>query len=199
MKLSKIIKNGIIDENPILVQLVGLCSVLAVSNTAMNSLAMSGAVLAVLLGSNIVISLLRNVIPDKIRIPLFVVVIATFVTLVEMFIRAFAPAIYQSLGIFIPLIVVNCIILARAESFAYKNGILSSAVDAIGQGLGYTAAIVVLGSLRELIGSGSIFGIAVFGESFKPAAIFVAPPGAFIILGILIALFNTALKKRATN
>lgn len=199
MRLLKILKNGIINENPILVQLIGMCSVLAVSNTALNSLAMSGAVLAVLIGSNVVISLLRGFIPEKIRIPIFVVVIATFVTMVEMFIRAYSPAIYQSLGIFIPLIVVNCLILARAESFAYKNGIVSSIVDALGQGLGYTVAIVVLGTLRELIGSGSVFGLSVFGESFQPAAIFVAPPGAFILLGILIAIFNTMIKKKATN
>ena len=199
MKLSKIFINGIISENPILVQLVGMCSVLAVSGTAMNSIAMSLAVITVLLGSNIVISLMRKVIPDKIRIPIFIVVIATFVTMVQMFIKAYAPAINQSLGIFIPLIVVNCLILARAEAFAYKNGVVASIVDALGQGLGYTLAIVVLGSLREILGSGSIFGISLFGDSFQPAGIFVAAPGAFILLGILTAIFNTLMKKKATN
>lgn len=199
MRLLKILKNGIINENPILVQLVGMCSVLAVSTTAINSVAMGAAVIVVLVGSNLVISLLRGFIPDKIRIPIFVVVIATFVTIVEMFIRAYAPAIYQSLGIFIPLIVVNCIILARAESFAYKNGIIASTVDGIGMGLGYTISLLILGSIREVIGSGSIFGYSLFSESFQPAAIFVAPPGAFILLGILIAIFNTVLKKKATN
>ena len=199
MKLSKIFINGIISENPILVQLVGMCSVLAVSGTAINSLAMSLAVITVLLGSNIVISLMRKVIPEKIRIPIFIVVIATFVTMVQMFIKAYAPAINQSLGIFIPLIVVNCLILARAEAFAYKNGVVASIVDALGQGLGYTLAIVVLGSLREILGSGSIFGISLFGDSFQPAGIFVAAPGAFILLGILTAIFNTLMKKKATN
>ena len=199
MKLSKIFINGIISENPILVQLVGMCSVLAVSGTAMNSIAMSLAVITVLLGSNIVISLMRKVIPDKIRIPIFIVVIATFVTMVQMFIKAYAPAINQSLGIFIPLIVVNCLILARAEAFAYKNGVVSSIVDALGQGLGFTLAIVVLGSLREILGTGSIFGFSLFGDSFQPAGIFVAAPGAFILLGILTAIFNTLMKKKATN
>ena len=199
MKPLQILKNGIIYENPILVQLVGMCSVLAVSNTATNSLAMTVAVFVVLLGSNVVISLLRKVIPDKIRIPIFIVIIATFVTIVQMLLRAFAPAIYSSLGIFIPLIVVNCLILARAEAFAYKNGVVASIIDAIGQGLGYGLAIVVLGCLREILGSGSVFGISLFGEAFQPAAIFVAAPGAFILLGILTALFNTVLKKKATN
>jgi len=199
LKPLQILKNGIIYENPILVQLVGMCSVLAVSNTATNSLAMTVAVFVVLLGSNVVISLLRKVIPDKIRIPIFIVIIATFVTIVQMLLRAFAPAIYSSLGIFIPLIVVNCLILARAEAFAYKNGVVASIIDAIGQGLGYGLAIVVLGCLREILGSGSVFGISLFGEAFQPAAIFVAAPGAFILLGILTALFNTVLKKKATN
>jgi len=199
LKPLQILKNGIIYENPILVQLVGMCSVLAVSNTATNSLAMTVAVFVVLLGSNVVISLLRKVIPDKIRIPIFIVIIATFVTIVQMLLRAFAPDIYSSLGIFIPLIVVNCLILARAEAFAYKNGVVASIIDAIGQGLGYALAIVVLGCLREILGSGSVFGISLFGEAFQPAAIFVAAPGAFILLGILTALFNTVLKKKATN
>lgn len=199
MKPLDLIKNGIIKENPILVQLVGMCSVLAVSNTATNSAAMSLAVVAVLLGSNIVISLMRKVIPSKIRIPIFIVVIATFVTMVQMVIRAYAPAIYQSLGIFIPLIVVNCLILARAEAFAYKNGVFPSIIDAIGQGLGYSLAIIVLGILREVIGAGSVFGISLFGESFQPAAMFVAAPGAFILLGILVAIFNKVVNKKATN
>ena len=199
MKLSKIFINGIISQNPILVQLVGMCSVLAVSGTAINSLAMSLAVITVLLGSNIVISLMRKIIPEKIRIPIFIVVIATFVTIVQMFIKAYAPAVNESLGIFIPLIVVNCLILARAEAFSYKNGVVPSIVDALGQGLGFTFAIVALGSLREILGSGSIFGISLFGEAFQPAGIFVAAPGAFILLGILTAIFNTLMKKKATN
>lgn len=199
MKLSKIFKNGIVSENPIFVQLIGMCSVLAVSTTAVNSIAMGVAVIAVLVGSNIAISLLRKFIPDEIRIPVFIVVIATFVTIVDMFLNAYAPEIYAALGIFIPLIVVNCLILARAEAFAYSNGVVASAVDGLGMGVGYLLAIATLGVLREILGSGTIFGIALFGESFQPAAIFVAPPGAFILLGILIAIYKSVLKKRATN
>jgi len=204
LKLSKILKDGIFKDNPVLIQLVGLCSVLAVTNTVVNAFSMGLAVIAVLVGANLVISLLRNVIPGKIRIPAFIVVIATFVTMVELFMKAFARPIYASLGIFIPLIVVNCIILARAESFAYKNKVLPSIVDGLGNGLGYTFAVVVLAFIRELFGAGTILGgtsleIKVFGEAFQPAGIFVAPPGAFIVLGILIAVFISLSKKKATN
>lgn len=204
MKLSNILKDGIIKNNPVLVQLVGLCSVLAVTSAMVNAFSMGMAVTAVLIGSNVVISILRNVIPKKIRIPAFIVVIATFVTIIEMFMKAFAQPIYEALGIFIPLIVVNCIILARAESFAYKNKVLPSAIDGLGMGLGYTLAVLILSTLREVLGSGTLFTntaleIKLFGESFQPAAIFVAPPGAFILLGILIAVFNILSKKKATN
>lgn len=199
MKPLKILRNGILDENPVLIQLVGLCSVLAVSTTALNSLAMGVAVIAVLLGSNIVISLIRNLVPDKIRIPVFIVVIATFVSIVQMMLRAYLPAIYESLGIFIPLIVVNCLILARAESFASKNGVIASIIDGVGQGLGFTLAITILGILREVLGAGTIFGIELFGSSFEPAAVFVAAPGAFILLGIMGAVFNKLVKRGTTN
>lgn len=199
MKLSKILKNGIFKDNPVLIQLVGLCSVLAVTNTVVNAFSMGMAVIAVLVGANLVVSLLRNVIPAKIRIPAFIVVIATFVTMVELFMKAFAPPIYESLGIFIPLIVVNCIILARAESFAYKNKVIPSIVDGLGNGLGYTLAVVLLAFVRELFGAGTVLGFHVFGESFQPAAIFVAPAGAFIVLGILTAVFISLSKKKATN
>ena len=204
MKLFNIFKNGIIKENPVLVQLVGLCSVLAVSTNVVNGLSMGLAVIAVLVGSNVVISLLRNIIPDKIRIPAFVVVIATFVTIIEMFLNAYAQPIYQSLGIFLPLIVVNCIILARAESFAYKNKLLPSVIDGLGMGLGYTWVLALLGLIREVFGSGTIFSgtsfaMQVFGEAYQPVGIFVAPPGAFILLGIMIAVFNTLIKKKATS
>ncbi|WFA09481.1 electron transport complex subunit E [Tissierella sp. Yu-01] len=199
MKFSNIIKNGIISENPILVSLIGMCSVLAVSSSAINSIAMGASVIAVLTCSNIAISLLRKFIPNEIRIPVFIVVIATFVTIVDMFLKAYAPDIYAALGIFIPLIVVNCLILARAEAFAYTNGVIASAVDGFAMGLGYTLAITILGVLREILGAGSVFGISLFGESFQPAAIFVAAPGAFILLGILIAIFRTAQKKVAAN
>ena len=199
MKPLKILKNGIIDENPVLVQVVGLCSVLAVSTTAMNSLAMGVAVIAVLLGSNTVISLMKNFVPDKIRIPIYIVVIATFVSVVQMVLRAYLPDIYDSLGIFIPLIVVNCLILARAESFASKNGVISSIIDGIGQGLGFTLAIGILGILREVLGAGTLFGMELFGNGFEPAAVFVAAPGAFILLGIMAAVFNKLVKKGTTN
>lgn len=196
MKISSIIRNGLVKENPIFVQLIGMCSVLAVSNSFKNSIGMSVAVIAVLTLSNIVISIIRKFTPDKIRIPIFIVVIATFVTMTEMFMNAYVQPLYKALGIFLPLIVVNCLILARAESFASKNGVFKSVIDGLAMGLGYTVAIAVLGAIREIIGAGSIWGISLFGESFQPAAIFVAPPGAFILLGILIALYNIFIKKR---
>lgn len=199
MKLLNIFKNGLIKENPIFVQLLGMCSVLAVTSNVMNSLAMGAAVTAVLVGSNFVISLLRNVIPDKIRIPAFIVVIATFVTIIEMFMKAYAQPMYNSLGIFLPLIVVNCIILARAEAFAFKNPVIPSIVDGVSMGLGYTFAVVLLGSVREILGAGSFLGKELFGASFQPAAIFVQPPGAFILLGIIIAIFNIFKNKKTSS
>lgn len=199
MKLSKVFKDGIIKDNPIFVQLIGMCSVLAVTTAAKNGLAMGLAVTGVLLGSNIVVSLLRKVIPDKVRIPAFIVVIATFVTIVEMFMEAYTQDLYNELGIFIPLIVVNCIILARAEAFASKNGVLASAVDALGMGVGYTIALLILSSLREILGAGSFFEKMLFGVNFEPALIFIMPPGAFILLGILIGIFNGIRKKKETT
>ncbi|MDR7857053.1 electron transport complex subunit E [Tissierella sp.] len=199
MKLFKIFKNGIASENPIFVQLVGMCSTLAITTNVLNSIAMGAAVTVVLIGSNFVISLLRNVIPDKIRIPAFVVVIATFVTIIEMFMKAYAQPIYQALGIFLPLIVVNCIILARAEAFAFKNKIIPSVVDGLSMGIGYTIALVILGSIREIFGAGTFLGKALFGASFQPAGIFVQPPGAFIVLGILIGVFNLVKNKKTTS
>lgn len=199
MNLFKIFKNGIVKDNPVLVQLIGMCSVLAITINVVNSLAMGLAVTAVLVGSNFVISLLRNVIPNKIRIPAFVVVIATFVTIIEMFMKAYAQPIYKSLGIFLPLIVVNCIILARAEAFAFKNKIIPSIIDGLGMGLGYTVAVVILGSIREILGSGTFMDIKLFGENFQAAGIFVMPPGAFILLGILIAIFNVVKNKKASS
>lgn len=199
LKSSKVFYNGLIKENPIFVQLIGMCSVLAVTTSAINGLAMGLAVTGVLVGSNLVISLLRKVIPDKIRIPAFVVVIATFVTIVEMFMKAYTQDLYNALGIFIPLIVVNCIILARAEAFASKNNAIKSTVDGLGMGFGYTLALLVLGSLREILGAGSIFGMNLFGLSYQPALIFIMPPGAFILLGILIAIFNSVMKKKAVK
>lgn len=200
MKISEIFKNGILKDNPVLVQLVGLCSVLAVTNTVVNAFSMGLAVIAVLVSSNIVVSLLRKVIPKKIRIPAFIVIIATFVTIVEMLMKAFAQPIYQSLGIFIPLIVVNCVILARAESFAYKNKVFISAMDGLAMGLGYMVSVVLLALIRETIGAGTLFAgtdfvINVFGKGYQPAAIFVGPAGAFIVLGILVAIFKVIIEK----
>lgn len=195
MKLSKVFNNGLFKENPIFVQLVGMCSTLAVTTSVKNGLAMGIAVTFVLMGSNLVISLLRNVIPDKIRIPAFVVVIATFVTIIDMFMKAYSPELYSALGIFIPLIVVNCIIFARAEAFASKNGIVPSIVDGLGMGLGYTMALAILAAVRELFGAGTLLGYQIMPEAYQPAAIAIMPPGAFIILGILIGIFNKVRMK----
>lgn len=190
MNLFKIIKNGIIDENPIFSQVLGMCPTLAVTTSAANGLGMGLATTAVLTMSNLAISLLRKVIPSKIRIPAYVVVIATFVTIVGMLLKAYVPALDKSLGLFIPLIVVNCIILARAESFASKNSVVSAAADGIGMGLGFALSLTLLGSVREILGAGSIFGHMIFGEAFKPAIIMILPPGAFLALGMMLAMFK---------
>lgn len=197
MNLGKIFKNGIIDDNPTFVQVIGMCPTLAVTSSAINGMGMGLSTAVVLTCSNLVISLLRKVIPDKIRIPAFVVVIATFVTIVQMVLKAYVPALDNALGLYIPLIVVNCIILARAESFASKNGPVASAVDGIGMGLGFTLALTVLGAVRELLGAGSIFGLSIFGASYQPALLFILPPGAFLTLGFLMAIFNKVVKKKA--
>ena len=162
--VSSVFFNGILNENPTLRLVLGICPTLASTTSASNAVGMGLAATFVLVGSNVVISLLRNIIPDKIRIPAFVVIICTFVTLVEMLVKAFVPALYASLGMFIPLIVVNCIILARAEAFASKNGVLLSAADGLGMGAGFTLAITVIGIVRELLGNGSVFGLSLFGE-----------------------------------
>jgi len=194
MKLIKIFKNGIINENPIVVQVLGMCPTLAVTTSAINGMGMGLATTAVLTMSNLVISLFRKVIPSKIRIPAFIVVIATFVTIVGMLLKAYLPALDAALGLFIPLIVVNCLILARAESFASKNNPIESTVDGVAMGLGFALALTILGSIREILGAGSIFGISLFGESFKPALIMILPPGAFLALGMMLAVF-----KKVTN
>lgn len=197
MKLAKIFKNGLIDENPAFVQVIGMCPTLAVTTSAINGLGMGLSTTVVLICSNIVISLIRKIIPDKIRIPAFIVVIATFVTLVGMLLKAFVPALDAALGLFIPLIVVNCLILARAESFASKNGAVESAIDGVGMGLGFTLALTVLGCVRELLGNGSLFGLSLFGASFQPILLFILPPGAFLTLGFLLAGFNKLKSKKA--
>ncbi|KDR94055.1 electron transport complex protein RnfE [Peptoclostridium litorale DSM 5388] len=190
MKLAKIFKNGVINENPIFAQVLGMCPTLAVTTSAENGLGMGLATTAVLICSNFVISLVRKFIPSKIRIPAFIVVIATFVTLVGMLLKAYMPALDAALGLFIPLIVVNCLILARAESFASKNNPVSSIVDGLGMGLGFALSLTILGSVRELFGNGSVFGMSLLGSTYNPALIMILPPGAFLALGLLLAGFK---------
>ena len=190
----KTFTNGILKENPTFVLVLGMCPTLATTTSANNGMSMGLATLFVLVCSNIVISLLKNLIPDKVRIPAFIVVIATFVTLVQLLMQAYLPAIYDVLGLFIPLIVVNCIVLGRAEAFAAKNSVGLSALDGIGMGLGFTLALTILGALRELLGTGAIFGFPVFSDHFA-ALIFVLAPGAFICLAYLMALVGKLQKK----
>jgi electron transport complex protein RnfE len=186
----KIIKNGIIDESPTLVQCIGLCPTLAVSTSATNGVGMGIAATAVLIGSNVAVSAIRKFVPDEIRIPIFIVVIAGFVTVVQLLISGFAPALDKSLGIFIPLIVVNCIILARAEAFAFKNGVIDSFFDGIGMGLGFTIALTSIGAVRELLGNGTIFDIVLTPAGYQPALLVILAPGGFITLGICMGLFR---------
>ena len=193
-KNINILFNGIIKDNPVFVLLLGMCPALATTSSAINGMSMGLATMFVLVCSNIVISLLKNLIPDLVRIPAFIVVIATFVTIVEMIMNAFLPALADSLGIFIPLIVVNCIVLGRAEAFAAKNNVISSLFDGIGIGLGFTLALTVLGVTREFLGSGKMFSVSIFPEDFG-MTLFVLAPGAFIALGYLAAVFNKVQRK----
>ncbi|MSS19647.1 electron transport complex subunit RsxE [Pseudoramibacter porci] len=190
MKKIKYFTNGILDENPVFRLVLGTCPTLAITTAAMNGIAMGAATTFVLICSNLVISLLRKVIPDNVRIPAFVVIIASFVTIVDMVMHAFTPAMYKTLGIFIPLIVVNCIIMGRAEGFAYSHGPIDSILDGAGMGLGFTLADTFIASVRELIGAGSIFGIHVMPAGYQPALIFILAPGAFLTYGILMAILN---------
>ena len=185
--------NGIIKENPTFVLMLGMCPTLGTTSSAMNGMSMGLATMFVLICSNMVISALKNVIPDMVRIPGYIVVIATFVTVVQMCMEAFIPALYASLGLFIPLIVVNCIVLGRAEAFAAKNGVVASAFDGIGIGLGFTIALTLLGAIRELLGTGKLFNLTIMPEQFG-SLIFVLAPGAFIALGFLIAIVNKLRK-----
>ncbi len=193
MNYIKILINGIVKENPTFVLLLGMCPTLATTTSAINGMSMGLATMFVLICSNIAISLIKNLTPDKVRIPVFVVVIASFVTVLQMCLKAYMPEINKSLGIFIPLIVVNCIILGRAEAFACKNGPVESLFDGIGIGLGFTIALTLLGLMRELLGAGSVFGVSLLPETYN-VLLFVLPPGAFITLGFLIAIVNK-LKK----
>ena len=195
MKISEQFKEGLFTNNPSLVQLIGLCSVLAVSVTSSGALGMGLSVVVVLTLSNLVISLMRNFIPNEIRIPAFIVVIASFVTILEMVLQAFIPALYKALGIFLPLIVVNCIILGRAESFASKNGVFPSIIDGIANGLGYTLVITGISIIREFLGAGTFFGMHIYPKEFA-IPFFQQAPSAFIILGIFIAAVM-AIKERA--
>jgi len=188
--LSSVFMNGIIAENPTLRLVLGTCPTLATTTSATNAIGMGAAATFVLVGSNVVISLLRNIIPDKVRIPAFIAVICTFVTMVQMFMQAFAHELYESLGMFIPLIVVNCIILARAEAFASKNGVAASAADGLGMGLGFTLAITVIGIIREIIGNGTVFGFNVLGAGYEPMLLMVVAPGGFLVFGGVLAVSN---------
>lgn len=189
-RVWKTFKNGVVDENPALRLVLGACPTLAVTTAAINGLGMGLATMAVLTGANILISLLRNVISDKVRIPSYVVIIAGFTTIVQLLMQAYIPALYSALGIYIPLIVVNCIVLARAESFANKNTVGLAAIDGLGMGTGFTLALFLIGAIRELIGSGSILGFQIFGEAYSPMVIAILPPGGFLIFGLIIGLMN---------
>jgi len=195
-KKKSVLLNGLLFENPTFVQLLGMCPTLAVTTTLKNGFGMGLSATVVLIMSNILVSLLRKIIPEKVRIAAYIVIIATFVTIVQMLLQAFVPSLYSSLGLFIPLIVVNCIILARAESFASKNTVFSSAMDGLGMGLGFTGALCIISTVRELIGQGTILGYTVYGSTIKPIAIIGMPPGGFITLGILIAAINFIISKR---
>lgn len=189
-KLVERVKNGLVTENPIFVQVLAMCPTLAVTSSTKNALGMGIATTIVLICSNMLIAALRKLIPDKVRMPAYIVVIASFVTIIEMFIQGYVPALYKSLGIFIPLIVVNCVILGRAEAYASKNPIIPSIFDGLGMGLGFTLALTLVGLVREIIGVGSILGFTIMPEAYKPASIMILAPGAFITLGFLMAILN---------
>lgn len=192
--MIKTLKNGIINENPIFMQLLGMCPTLAVTTSLSNGIGMGLSVTFVLTLSNMLVSLLRKLIPQKIRIAAYVVIIATFVTIVDLVLKAYIPALSASLGLFIPLIVVNCIILARAEAFASKNGVLKSAVDGIGMGIGFTIALSIISAIREILGNGTILGYSV-GIS-NPATIMLLPPGGFLTLGLLLGIINVIKNRK---
>lgn len=194
--LTKEITKGIIKENPTLVMLLGMCPTLAVTTQALNGIGMGFATTFVLLGSNIVISALRKIIPDKVRIPAFIIIIASFVTLIGFLLEGFVPSLYESLGIYLTLITVNCIIFGRAEMFASKNGVVASACDAIGMGIGFTLALFFMGSVREIIGSGKWLGLTIPVLSENPMLLFIMPAGGFFTLGVIIALVNKLSKKK---
>lgn len=196
-KYAKIFMNGIIDENPTFRMVLGMCPTLAITTAVSNGIGMGLAVTFVLVFSNLVISLLRKAIPDQIRIPAFIVVIATFVTIVQLVVKAFVPALDAALGVFIPLIVVNCIIFGRAEAFAFKNKPIPAIVDGLGMGIGFTIAITLISAVRELFGAGTLLGVQVMPAGYLPMDLLVKPAGGFIVLGLLLALMNKLLPKKA--
>lgn len=190
------LKNGIITENPIFVLMLGMCPTLAVTTSAINGIGMGLSTTVVLVMSNMLISMLRKIIPDSVRMPAFIVVVASFVTIVQFLMEGFTPSLYDSLGIYIPLIVVNCIILGRAESYASKNPVLPSIFDGLGMGLGFTIALTILGAFRELLGAGQIFGMQVMPSAYEPITIFILAPGAFFVLACLVAIQNKVKSKK---
>ena len=181
---------GFIKENPVFILLLGLCPTLGVTTSAFNGMGMGLATTFVLVMSNLVVALIKNFIPDKVRIPSFIVIIASFVTIVELTMQAYTPAFFDALGLFIPLIVVNCLVLGRAEAFAGKNPVFRSFVDGLGMGIGFTLALVVIAVARELLGDGKLWGIPMFGANFEPVLLFILPPGAFLTLGLFLGFFN---------
>lgn len=193
MSKLQIITKGIIKENPTFALVLGMCPTIGVTSSAINGMGMGVATMAVLIMSNIVISMIKNVVPDKVRIPAFIVVIASFVTIIEMLMQAYVPSLYASLGVFIPLIVVNCVILGRAEAFASKNSVWDSALDGVGIGLGFTLSLTVIGAVREVLGSGAIFGYT-FADGVMPL-LFILAPGGFLVLGYLMVMFNKIAKR----
>lgn len=199
MKIIQEFTKGIYKDNPVFRLMLGLCPVLATSSSVANAIGMGSAVIFVLMCSNIIVSLIRPITPAKIRIPIFISIIATFVTIVDLVMAGFFPDIHKSLGLFIPLIVVNCIILGRAEAFASKNGIFISIIDALGMGFGFTLALVLIASFREVLGNGTWLGMPIFGPNFEPVLAMILSPGAFLTIGLLVALLNTIEQKRAKN
>ncbi|HDH96410.1 MAG TPA: electron transport complex subunit E [Proteobacteria bacterium] len=197
MSLWSEFKKGLWSENPIFRLVLGMCPTLAVTTSAVNGIGMGLATTFVLVSSNFIISMIRNLIPRRVRIPLFILVIATFVTCADLIMQAYFPKLSESLGIFIPLIVVNCIILGRAEAFASKHPVLESIADGLGMGVGFTLSLFVLGSIREILGNGTILGVSTFGSGYLPVIVMVLPPGAFVTLGVLLALMNRASRGRA--
>lgn len=196
LRIGERLKNGILDENPTFILMLGMCPTLAVTTSGINGLGMGLSTTVVLTLSNMIISMLRKVIPDRVRMPAFIVVVASFVTMVQFLVQGFVPSLYAALGIYIPLIVVNCIILGRAESFASKNPVIPSVFDGLGMGLGFTMSLTIIGCVREILGSGKLFNVSVLPSAYTPITIFVLAPGAFFVLSLLVAVMKVVRKKQ---